>query len=159
VTYNATTQVSVQVADSASDASKTGAQNVIGLTNGNARPNDDSITGPPNSFRTFLRGQDTGLWNYNSLGPGSNVAAHEFGHLLGVDDRYEGALVMNTRLFPTPSRATQADLGWGIEEATQSVGLVLSMKSGYDGSGGPLPNPFRFSTTDKVGVPWGEWWK
>jgi len=50
-------------------------------------------------------------------------------------------------------------LGWGVKEATQSVGLSLSMKSWYNGSGGPLPNPFRFSTTDQVGAPTFGWWK
>jgi RHS repeat-associated protein len=157
VTYNVSTQVSIQVADSESDASKTGAQNVIGLTNGNARPNADSVTGPASSFGTFLRGQDSGLWNYNSLGPNLNVAAHEFGHLLGVGDRDSGDLVMNTNLWPVPNRSTAADLGWGIREATGSVSLGSSMKNWYDGSAGPLPSSFSFSTT--VGVPWGPWWK
>ena len=159
VTYNVSTQVTLQVAASEGDASKTGAQNVISLTNGNAMSKADSVTGPANSFRTFLRGQDTGLWNYNSLGPDLNVAAHEFGHLLGVDDRKEGALVMNTNLWPVPNRAAAAELGWGIREATGSVSLGLAMKSWYDGSAGPLPTPFRFSATDTVGVPSLGWWK
>jgi hypothetical protein len=99
------------------------------------------------------------LWNYNSLGSDLNVEAHEFGHLLGIGDRDEGALVMNTNLWPVPNKATPADLGWGVKEATQSVGLSLSMKSWYNGSGGPLPTPFRFSTTDQVGAPSSGWWK
>jgi hypothetical protein len=32
------------------------------------------------------------------------------------------------------------------------------MKSWYNGSGGPLPTPFRFSSTDNVGAPVA-WWK
>lgn len=67
VSYNVTTQVSVQVADSASAASASGAQNVIGLSNGNASSRADSFVSGPNSLATFFRGQDTGTWNYNSM--------------------------------------------------------------------------------------------
>jgi RHS repeat-associated protein len=49
VTYNVSTQVSVQVAASEADASKTGAQNVVGLSNGPAdhAHRADAETGPP----------------------------------------------------------------------------------------------------------------
>ena len=110
MTYNVSTQVSVQVADSEADASKTGAQNVVGLTNNT--PGSD--TGRPNSLGTFLRGQDTGSWSYNLLFSDKNHAAHEFGHLLGVGDRHKGAFLMNTDLPVLPDRATASDFGWGI---------------------------------------------
>ena len=158
-TYNVSTQVSVQVAASEGDASKTGAQNVIGLSNGPADAAHDlnAFTGSSNSLGTFLRGQDTGIWNYNTLGADSrNTAAHEFAHLLGIGDK-EGHVLSNTDPSGRPIHATPSDLGWGIREATGSVNLALSMKSWYTGP--TLPNPFRFSSTDTVGAPWGSWWK
>jgi RHS repeat-associated protein len=159
VTYNVSTQVSVSVASSESDASKTGAQNVIGLSNGpaDAAHNANALTGPSNSLGTFLRGQDTGTWNYNTLGADSmNTAAHEFTHLLGVDD-HTGYVLSNTDSTLAAPHATAADLGWGIREATKSVGLGLSMKSWYNGPA--LPTPFTFSTRDNVGAPTFGWWK
>jgi len=161
VTYNVSTQVSVQVAGSESEASKTGAQNVIGLSNGpaDAAHNANALTGPGNSLGTMLRGQDAGTWNYNTLGADTrNTAAHEFTHLLGIDD-HSGSVLSNTDPSGRPIHATSSDLGWGIQEATRSVGLGLSMKSWYNGSGGPLPTPFHFSSTDTVGAPFFGWWK
>ena len=161
VTYNVSTQVSVQVTGSEAEASKTGAQNVVGLSNGpaDAAHNANALTGPGNSLGTILRGQDTGTWNYNTLGADTrNTAAHEFAHLLGIDD-HSGSVLSNTDPSGRPIHATSSDLGWGIQEATRSVGLGLSMKSWYNGSGGPLPTPFHFSSTDTVGAPFFGWWK
>jgi len=161
VTYNVSTQISVLVAGSESDASKTGAQNVIGLSNGPADPSRDAnaLTGPGNSLGTILRGQDTGTWNYNTLGANSrNTAGHEFAHLLGIDN-HSGDILSNTNPVGRPIHATPSDLGWGIREATRSTGLGLSMRSWYNGSYGTLPTPFRFSSTETVGAPFFGWWK
>jgi RHS repeat-associated protein len=81
VTYNVATNINVQVAGSEAAAMQSGAQNVIGLSNGNASATADSFVNP----RPLLGGPDTGVWNVNNLGRG--VAAHEFTHLLGVDDK------------------------------------------------------------------------
>jgi RHS repeat-associated protein len=111
VTYNVSTQVSVQVAGSEGAASKTGAQNVIGLSNGpaNAAQGAQDFTTHSNSLGTFLRGQDTWIWNYNTLGGATNDAAHEFSHLLGVDDHYDGNYVSNGHLANTPQHAAGSD--------------------------------------------------
>lgn len=37
--------------------------------------------------RSYVRGGDEGLWNYRDIKK-RNTAAHEFGHLIGFDDRY-----------------------------------------------------------------------
>lgn len=158
VTYNVSTQVSVSVASSQDAAMSSGAQNVIGISNGNASATADSFVNPKIlTPGAGIRGIDTGVWNINHL---ADTAEHEFTHLLGVGDRTSGAVLSNTNLLNDPSvphHATPSDLGWGVREATGSVGLGLSMKSWYNGPA--LPNPFRFSTTDTVGAPWGAWWK
>ena len=158
VSYNVSTQVSVSVAGSQDAAMSSGAQNVIGISNGNASATADSFVNSKSLWTAIKGGPDTGVWNINNLGTG--VAAHEFTHLLGVDDK-SGSVLSNTNLLNDPSiphTATSRDFSWGIREATSSVGLGLSMKSWYDGSGGPLPTPFRFSSTDNVGAPVA-WWK
>ena len=159
VSYNVTTQVSVQVADSASAASATGAQNVIGLSNGNAQGNADSVTGGPNSLATLFRGQDTGTWNINSLGAGQNVGAHEFGHLLGIGDDTSGPGIMNTNLWPVPTQANANALGRGVQESVTGVNLTQGMMKNYNGYYGPLPPLTQFKFSNTVGAGVIPWWK
>jgi hypothetical protein len=154
ISYNVSTQVSVSAADSESAAMNSGAQNVIGMTNGppitmpdgsllgaylDAKSIGDWLTGGPNTGMMDIRGAD-------------NYAKHEFTHMLGVGDK-GGAVLSASWPQMRPDRATSQDLGWGVKEATQSVGIGLSMKRWYDGSGGPLPEPFNFFATDSVGAP------
>jgi len=157
VTYNVSTQVSVSVAGSQEAAMNSGAQNVIGLSNGpaDAAHNINSEVFPKSLGTALFGGPDKGIWNFNTLGQDS---AHEFTHLLGTFDK-PGAVLSNTDILNDPSiphTATASDFRWGIKEATQSVGLGLAMKSWYTGP--TLPTPFRFSTTDTVGAPFA-WWK
>jgi hypothetical protein len=89
------TQVSVSVAGSQDAAMSSGAQNVIGISNGNASATADSFVNPKLlSPGAGIRGIDTGVWNINNLG---DTAAHEFTHLLGVGDRTSGAVLSNTK--------------------------------------------------------------
>jgi hypothetical protein len=159
VTYNVATQVNVSVAGSQDAAMSSGAQNVIGLSNGpvDAKHHLNSETYRKSLGTAIFGGPDKGTWNYNTLGQDS---AHEFTHLLGTFDK-PGAVLSNTNILydrSIPHTATSRDFSWGIEEATSSVGLGLAMKSWYDGSAGPLSTPFRFSSTDNVGAPYA-WWK
>lgn len=134
---------------------KSGAQNVIGLSNGEAAPGADSFVNARSSFS----GPDTGTWNVNSLG--SDVAAHEFTHLLGVGDRTAGAVLSNTDILNDPSvphSATAADFGWGIREAVDSVELYRLAINGCSPYCGLLPAQIHFSTTDTVRAAW-IWWK
>jgi RHS repeat-associated protein len=163
VSYNVSTQVSVSVADSQSAAMSSGAQNVIGMTNGDPAPNTGAYVNPKSLWGALTGGPDTGMMDINGV---DNSAKHEFTHLLGVNDRGDydvpdsgPAVMSNTWPGRRPDSATGQDLGWGIKEATQSVGLGLSMKNWYNGSNGPLPSPFNFSATDHVGAPVGQWWK
>jgi len=121
VTYNVTTQVTTQIAGSQDAAMQSGAQNVIGLSNGNANPGADRIVNPRSLWTAIKGGPDTGVWDINSLGSG--VAAHEFTHLLGARDK-SGMVLSNTNFLNDPSiphSATARDFGWGILEATSAV--------------------------------------
>ena len=159
VTYNVSTQVSVSVAGSQDAAMNSGAQNVIGLSNGlaDAAHHINSEVLFKSLETAIFGGPDKGTWNYNTLGQDS---AHEFTHLLGTFDK-PGAVLSNSNILNDPSiphTATSRDFSWGIKEAMDSVGFSLAMKSSYNGSAGPLPTPFRFSSTDNVGAPFA-WWK
>ncbi len=160
VTYNVSTQVSVSVAGSQDAAMNSGAQNVIGLSNGNAAPGLDSYV---NNRSLFQGGPDTGVFNVNSL---STIAAHEFTHLLGVWDK-PGAVLSNTNILndPTlPHNATASDFGWGIREAVNSVNMGRDMIGSCAEYCGLVPSQPRISSTDTVRAGtafgrWRFWWK
>ncbi len=150
----------MQIAGSEADASKTGAQNVIGLSNGPAdlAHNANALTGPGDSLRTLLRGQDAGIWDYNTLG---TVAPHEFTHILGVDDK-PGAVLSNTNILNDPSiphHATASDFRWGVKEAVDSVNLNRDMRNWESPYRGLGPSNSPISTTVTVGAPIIGWWK
>jgi len=68
VTYNVSTQVRVSGAGSQDAAMGSGAQNVIGLSNGNAAPNAGSYVNSRSLFSAIKgSGPDTGVFNINSL--------------------------------------------------------------------------------------------
>jgi hypothetical protein len=100
ITYEVRAEIDVSVRSSEKDASKSGAQNVVELTNGNASATADSLTRP----RPLLFGPDSGKWNINNL---SRNAGHEFGHLLGIGD-HEG-FFMDTHASHRPSGGATAD--------------------------------------------------
>ncbi len=105
------------------------------------------------------RNSDTGVWNVNNLGRG--VAAHEFTHLLGVDDK-SGMVLSNTNLLNNaaiPRQATAADFGWGVREAVSGVNSwvqVPAYRSIRYGEVFQKPEVYRNRTT--VGTPF-LWWK
>ena len=127
---------------------------MIGMTNGPITMPDGRLAGAyvqAKDIHTCLTGgPDQGMMDINHA---DNYAKHEFTHMLGVGDRYEGNVVSNTPPNDRPDRATAQDFRWGVLEATQSVGLTLRLKNDYNGYYGSLPSPFRFSTTDNVGAP------
>ncbi|MBX9604460.1 MAG: hypothetical protein K2X35_25900 [Bryobacteraceae bacterium] len=155
VTYNVTTTVNVQVATTEAAAMQSGAQNVIGLSSANATATADSFVRP----RALLGGPDTGVWNINNLGSG--VAAHEFAHLLGVNDKF-GMVLSNTNLLNNsaiPRQAMAADFGWGVREAVSGVNSWAhgpAFRSMRYGEVFPKLQVYRSRTT--VGTPF-LWWK
>ena len=164
VTYNVSTQISVQVAGSQDAAISSGAQNVIGLSNGpaDAAHNINSEVFTKSLGTALFGGPDKGIWNYNTLGQDS---AHEFTHLLGTFDK-PGAVLSNTNILNDPSiphTATSSDFRWGIREAVDSVNLGRSMMSWgpcveWQCASVRLPSNAHITSTDTVGAPF-LWWK
>jgi hypothetical protein len=113
ITYTVKVEIDVQVYDSENAAVTAGAQNVIELTNQDPDPGDGG--GPtPGFIRNGFKSYDSGVFNFNKLR--SRMPEHEFGHLLGVDDRSNGYYLMNNRSGGA-DRATSADYGWAFGSA------------------------------------------
>jgi hypothetical protein len=113
ITYIVTTKVDVEVKDSEGSARKSGAQNAIEITNEAQGSSTDSYV------RGHFFGPDTGRWNMGSKdnrGIVGGVASHEFTHLLGVYDRYQGSDLSNTHIpwNNLPGKATANDYRWAI---------------------------------------------
>jgi RHS repeat-associated protein len=149
VTYNVTTSVSVSVVGSQSAGEQSGAQNVVGLSNGPANSKDNAVSGLGRNV-----GQDEGKWDINRLGKGE--AAHEFTHLMGVDDRDDFSLVLsNTNPFrrPMPMHATSQDFGWALKESTAHVNAAMDQMKKTGACCGPVKD------TTTVGAPRNGDWK
>ena len=139
---------------------QSGAQNVIGLSNGNAGPGADSYVNPRSAFGAITgSGPDTGVWNINNLGNG--VAAHEFTHLLGTYDK-PGMVLSNTMLLNNPAiphQATTSDYRWGGQEAVSHVNSWMrapAFRSGFGSHGEVFPKPTGFN--DQTTVRAARWW-
>lgn len=112
ITYTVTTTVTVNVYGSEGAAEKSGAQNVIGVV--------------PSGSDTFIKpaaifgGPDRGQMEID--GGKRGLAAHEFTHLLGVDDRYSGAYLSNTyeQQRSPDTKATASDYNWAFGGAVTS---------------------------------------
>jgi RHS repeat-associated protein len=117
ITYTVQTTVTVTVYANEKDAKKSGDQNVIELMRGSPDGGKSSALSGSHSFWT---GKDSGQWNINKIGTGSgkspSMPAHEFGHLLGIDDK-QGKVMMNTDPSKRHSVLTAADFdaGFGSE--------------------------------------------
>jgi RHS repeat-associated protein len=116
ITYTVVTNVRVSVVANEQAGRESGAQNVIGLWNGQVTDNANSVV-----FSGGLFGRpDTGQWNINHL---SKDSGHEFAHLLGVDDRQSGPYLANTHILfdsSIPKNATPYDYGWALGGAINS---------------------------------------
>jgi hypothetical protein len=142
VTYNVTTSVSVSVTSGEDAALKSGAQNVIEIAN--AAPNNKI---DPN----VMGGPDRGIMNVNDVLQ-TPVAAHEFTHVLGVNDK-DGRNLSNSSLvdggWATTARATQQDFRWAL-------GPTMSNNSWIRQGGSKNPDGSR-----TIGPPYRKepWWK
>jgi RHS repeat-associated protein len=157
VTYNVSTQVSVQVASSQNAAMSTGAQNVIGLTNGppDAAHDTGAYVDPRGAVAAITgKGPDTGLWDFNNL---DNYAKHEFTHLLGTDNK-EGVVLSNGSPAMRPDHATAQDLKWGIREAIDAVHSNTAHPWRMVIGNYSFPLISHFSATTTVQAGW-HWWK
>jgi hypothetical protein len=136
VTYNVTTSVSVSVAGGEDSAVKSGAQNVIEIAN-NA-PNDKMS---PN----VKGGPDRGIMNLDTILQ-TPVAAHEFSHMLGVDDK-SGRNVSNSSLvdggWHTTARASQQDFRWALGPTIDNNSWIRQGGSKNSDGSRTVGPPFR----------------
>lgn len=111
IKFEVSADIDVTVQGSESDATKSGAQNVIEIFDD--KPGEDSTT----DGHSIFGGADTGRWGINGISGG--LAAHEFTHLLGVDNHNDGPYLSNTR-YISGTRATPYDYGWAFGGAIKS---------------------------------------
>ena len=105
VTYTVSTKVDVSVVGSEAEGIKTGAQNVIGISNGAVSQYGKVIADSITNRRSFAQtGPDTGIWNIEHLTTG---AAHEFTHLMGVPE-LDCYCVGNSKLISNPNEIANA---------------------------------------------------
>jgi hypothetical protein len=150
ISYNVSTQVSVSAYASESDARNSGAQNFIGISANAATSDSEDITVPRGRAPIAgMQGIDTGVWSFNSVVSGA-AAAHEFAHLLGVDD-HSGSVLSNTNFLndsTLPRKATSSDFGWALQ------GTTPNFNARYPGK-----NPGNLRDVQTVHTPWLGWWK
>ena|ERR1035441_2367343 len=159
VTYNVAAQVNVSVAGSAAAALGSGAQNVIGMTDGPIQLPDGRVAGAyidPKSFGRWLTGgPDIGKMDINNV---AGYSEHEFTHMLGTYDK-PGAVLSNTQPLMRPAQATSQDYRWGIQDATSGVNIWMhAALFRYMGQGDVFPKPEVFRDRTTVGAPM-RWWK
>jgi RHS repeat-associated protein len=155
ISFTVETDVSVTIVSDEQTGRDLGYQNVIGVWNGPIAHNADSVVMPGPIFG----GPDTGQWNINNLADG--VAAHEFAHLLGVDDRTSGSYLSNTNLLSDssiPRSATAYDYGWALGGAinkhrAESKQYIKSPNSWETRSSGGAPRlgpPMSHTSTHEL---------
>jgi RHS repeat-associated protein len=112
IKFDVSAEITVTVQGSEAEAAKSGAQNVLEIFND--KPGEASNV----SGRSLLQtGADTGRWGINGVSVG--LGAHEFTHLLGVNNHNDGAYLSNTNYIPGRT-ATASDYGWAFGGAINS---------------------------------------
>src|SRR5690606_1307396 len=92
--YVFSTSVTTSIVDSESAAIKSGADNVVGLTRGDAM--SGGITSVvADRYRRPFSSYDRGVFSFEALVAGRNTGAHEMGHFFGGRDLFAGNAIMN----------------------------------------------------------------
>ena len=156
IKYEVTTSVDIQVHDSEQSAMDSGAQNVLKVTaeGGHSGINSASLFGGPDTGEIAL-----------DAGRRSSEAAHEFTHMLGVDDRSSGIYLSNTEGAQRAMSATAYDYGWAYggainEHRFESRPHVNMGKQGSFGRGKERSH----TSTRELGAPYKtgtgfDWWR
>jgi RHS repeat-associated protein len=127
IEYNVTTDVTVSIVDSNQAGVDSKAQNIIGISfNGNTSSHID-----PNSG---ARGYDTGVFDFDAMS-----AAHEFGHMLGLDDNHGDVLSNATSDISEGKNphATTQDFLWALGPQLKAglKNFTVGQKEGFVGHG------------------------
>jgi RHS repeat-associated protein len=128
-TYNVTTSVSVTVVDSEKAGVDSKAQNVIGV--------DASGKTGSSHVEAGGKGYDKGVFDFSQIKAGG-FAAHEFSHLLGLDDNHGNVLSNSFNPAVHPGmKATDSDFQWafGPEFKAGNKAFTVGQREGYVGWG------------------------
>lgn len=161
ITYEVSTTVDVKVYSNESAATDSGAQNVLQVTPGEGH----SGIRPASPFGGPDRGEikiDAGTRN--------SEAAHEFTHMLGVNDRRSGAYLSNTFGAQRAMSATGYDYGWafgGAINAHRAASRSIQTSGVLVGAGPSiwsLGQPRSSRSTRELGAPLNtgtgfDWWR
>ena len=124
-TVKVETTITYTTRDNKEEAENVGSQNVVGFTNGPATPGKSNSETGSGGFDITSEKPDYGRWNIKTVN-NTGDPEHEFGHLLGIDDRTSGNELMNTNIHNNPSNSkipTSTDFNWGLD------GLIDSHRS------------------------------
>jgi RHS repeat-associated protein len=162
ITYEVSTTVDVHVYSSENAATDSNAQNVLQVTPGEGH----SGIRPASVFGGPDRGEikvDAGIRN--------SEAAHEFTHILGVNDRGSGAFLSNTTGAQRAMSATAYDYGWAFGGAINSHRTASRQYKGDSNSLETRSSPMfrlgpreRYRSTRELGAPLNtgtgfDWWR
>jgi RHS repeat-associated protein len=106
--YIVSTSVTTSIVDSEQAAIQSGADNVVGVTRG------DAMSGGITSYvqdrhRTPFSRSDRGVFSFEALTAGRNTGAHEMGHFFGGRDLFAGDAIMNKDPHKHSPRMTPHD--------------------------------------------------
>lgn len=115
---------------------------------------------------SVLGGPDRGEIAFDA-GIRKSEAAHEFTHILGVDDRYKGAYLSNTFGAQRAQSATAYDYGWAFggaindhrSESRPHITGGRQLETLNAGPGGRRGEPRSHTSTRELGAPALKWWR
>lgn len=128
ITYSVVTDVTVTDYATEKDATNSGSQNVIEMVKGPISRYADSEAGSGGLFTS----QDAGRWNIDSMS--KTIPAHEFGHLLGIDNK-SGYVLMNTNTNQRHPTMTAQDFDWTFGDTVTQQRYDSQFESRFEWSG------------------------
>lgn len=159
IKYEVSVTVDVQAfesRDAANNSFDGNVQNVLEVTpaGGHSGMREASVFGGPDRGEIAL---DAGIRK--------SEMAHEFTHLLGVDNRYSGAYLSNTYGAQRAQSATAYDYGWAFGGAINSHRFESRPRVAagrqwetHNAGGGPLGKERSYTSTRELGAPI-QWWR
>ncbi len=134
--YVVATSVTTSIVDSESAAIKSGADNVVGITRGDAMSGGITSIVRDRLEHPFS-GLDRGVFSFEALTAGRNTGAHEMGHFFGGRDLFAGNAIMNRDPNSHSPRMTSVDFMrvlWPVVSkgpGTRTVRALWSARLGF----------------------------